>query len=243
MFHSFSLSALPSSVLLTLASVLLSGVILRPILAQTDPPNDGPRPTIDANAPVIISPRNSDVLDPTPRFLWARVQAVDVYTVSLESPDRGVFWRTEVEGTEVIYDGAPLDAETDYTLSVMARSNDLGRGDNTEIATFVIIADDERETINAELRHLEAIADPSDRGALLESQIEFLSEHDLIGDAINLLDIELINNPDSLDAICLLDELFEQANDIALKALGFQASFEQYRNDRNLGSCEDRTER
>jgi hypothetical protein len=80
--------------------------------------------------------------------------------------------------------------------------------------------------------------DPNDRGTLLESQVELLSEYALIGDAINLLDLELINNPDSLDAVCLLDDLFEQANDMVWNALRIQDQLDQYRTDRNLGSCE-----
>ncbi len=238
MLHASSFSVFPSSVLLTLTSVLLSGVIIRPIFAETDPPNNGPRPTIDANAPYIISPRNSDVLDRTPRFQWARVQTADSYIVSLESRGRGVFWQTEVEGIEAIYDGAPLDAETEYTLTVTTRSKDSERSDNVQTTTFYTISDTHREMVEAELRRLETIADPNDRGTLLDSQVELLTDQNLIGDAIDLLDLELVNNPDSLDAICLLDDLFEQANDMALNALGFQDSFDQYRNDRNLGTCE-----
>jgi hypothetical protein len=239
MFQLSSLFILPSSVFLALASVLLSGVITRPSFAETDPPNPGgPRPTIDANAPYIISPRDSDVLDRTPRFQWARVQTANSYIVSLASRGRGVFWQVEVEGTEATYDGTPLAAETEYTLTVTLRSQEANRSDNVQTTTFYTLSDDQRETIEAELQRLETIADPSDRGTLLGSQVKLLTDQDLIGDAIDLLDLELVNNPDSLDAICLLDDLFEQVNDTALNALGFQDSFEQYRNDRNLGSCE-----
>jgi hypothetical protein len=238
MFHSSSFSAFALSVLLSVTSVLLSSALLRPLRAQTDPPNGGPRPTYDANAPYIIAPRNSNLLDQTPRFQWTRVQDVESYVVSLESGSRGVFWQTEVEGTEVVYDGAPLEAETDYTLKVKARSNDADRADSTESTTFYTISDTDRVTVETELHRLEMTTDPNDRGTLLESQVELLSEYALIGDAINLLDLELINNPDSLDAVCLLDDLFEQANDMVWNALGIQDQLDQYRIDRNLGSCE-----
>ncbi|TAF56516.1 MAG: hypothetical protein EAZ61_03050 [Oscillatoriales cyanobacterium] len=237
--HVSRLSAFAASLLLSTTSALLSGVVLRPVLAETDPPNPGgPRPIYDATAPYIIAPRNSELLDQTPRFQWTRVQNVASYVVSLESADRGVFWQTEVEGTEVVFDGAPLAADTDYTLKVKARSQETGRTDNTEVTTFYIIPEAERTAIEAELQRLETTLDLNDRGTLLESQVRLLSEEGLIGDAINLLDLELVNNPDSLDAVCLLRDLFEQTKDPTLKALGIPEQLDQYRIDRNLGSCE-----
>lgn len=239
MFLTSNSPLFPTSALLTLSSILLSGVIVLPLFAETDPPSDdGTRPTIDANAPYIISPRDSDTRNQAPRFQWAQVEGVESYTVSLTSRDRGMFWVKEIFGIETIYDGDPLPPETDYILSVTARSNDPTRTDNTQTTTFYVISDTERAEIEAELRNLEAIADPNDRGTLLESQVELLSNKYLISDAIDLLDAELVSNPNSLDAICLLDDLFEQANDAMLNAIGVRDSFVQYRDDHHLGECE-----
>lgn len=239
MFPASNSPIFPSSALLTLSSILLSGVITLPLFAETDPPSDdGTRPAIDANAPYIISPRNSATRNLAPRFQWAQVDGIESYTVSLTSVDRGMFWVKEIAGIETIYDGDPLQPETDYILSVTARSDNAARADNIQTTTFYIISDAERAVIEAELHRLEAIADPNDRGALLESQVELLSSKYLMSDAIDLLDAELVDNPDSLDAVCLLDDLFEQANDAMLNAIGLRESFVQYREARNLGSCE-----
>lgn len=230
----------PTSAFLTLSSILLSGVIVLPLFAETDPPSgDGTRPAVSASAPYIISPRNSLTRNQSPRFQWARVENLESsYIVSLASVDRGTFWQKEVMGIETIYDGEPLDPGTKYTLSVTARSNSVNRSDNTQISIFYVISEEERAEVEAELRRIEASTDPSDRRVFLGSQVELLLDHYLTGDAIDFLDAELVKNPNSRDAVCLLDDLFEQANDAMLDAIGVQATLARYLEDRNLENCD-----
>lgn len=81
----------------------------------------------EANSPHIISPRNTALLNPEPRFRW-HIPGAKSYTVRLERDgEEDVIWSTKVEEAKIFYPFAQgekaLKPGPSYTLIVIADNN------------------------------------------------------------------------------------------------------------------------
>lgn len=81
-------------------------------------PRGGSNPLI----PYLISPRQTQVLSPTPVLRWNGVPNATEYRVYLRSPT-GIIWEETVKETEIVYPGEPvLQAEVKYAVVVEANT-------------------------------------------------------------------------------------------------------------------------
>ena len=132
--------------------------------------------------PLILSPRQTDVLTDRPTFTWRRVGGATRYQVSL-SAEGGPLWTRSSTGASLAYpaDVAALARDADYLLEVSA----MGEKDpvRKESAGFHVISAEQSEAIQANLGRIRESAGGEKSPAACYLAGSYLGGHGLFGDA------------------------------------------------------------
>lgn len=139
----------------------------------------------DGSYPLVLSPRRTQLLSPTPRLRWTPVKGVEKYLVKIRSP-KGI-WSGQSARTEIEYPAwaPPLEFGTDYKL--IAEAN--GESSNSEPGPglgFSLLAKDEAEVVRKQEGQLNRLGFAPGPTAFLTAHI--YAAHDLNAEAIDQLE-------------------------------------------------------
>jgi hypothetical protein len=127
-------------------------------------------------APLLLSPRKTEVLETQPAFTWRAVEGATRYRLKL-SGESGELWSREVTGTRLDYpaDATPLAAGADYLWEIEALS-DRGSLGEREDSYFRVVASDEAKRVRDDLERIATSA-----GGDASAAAQFLSGSYLFG--------------------------------------------------------------
>lgn len=140
----------------------------------------------DSTKPYLISPRNTTIADTQPLLKWNPVEGATSYQVELI----GANWSTEVEATEVRYDGEEvLKPGQRYWVTITAYEEDrvLASTQRQKRIGFTILSTEKSQELGAEI--VKQVRQSEDLDVLYLTLIEIYRDEDyqLYADAITLL--------------------------------------------------------
>jgi hypothetical protein len=145
---------------------------------------------------LILSPRQTDILETKPGFRWRSIRGATRYRVVV-SGENGELWQRETADTTLGYpgDAAPLARGAELLWEVHA-SNDKGPVHRDE-ATFRVKPEAEAEAVIQRLTRIEEVAGPSGQDAPRFIAGAYLAGEGLLDDAIERFEALCRQNPSS----------------------------------------------
>lgn len=137
-------SQLPGEVYSSVTRFVTGGSAQTGLVAMTSM-----RGVTDAS-PLLLAPRKTELLDPTPSFSWRAVEGATRYRIAV-SGDAGELWSRDLKGTTLDYpsDAPPLTAGADYLWEVRAL-DDHGEKRHEE-SFFHVLATDDASSVRGSL--------------------------------------------------------------------------------------------
>ncbi|MEQ8995232.1 MAG: tetratricopeptide repeat protein [Coleofasciculus sp. B1-GNL1-01] len=158
----------------------------------------------DPTIPYVITPHRGEILDGKPTIRWNPVAGVSRYTVRVTGS--GVYWETQVSGTEVVYPGEPvLQRGKEYLVVVEAdgTSSQLDKGGEYR---FRLVYPDVAQRVQEKIQAI-AQSDLSEAAqALAMADVYF--EEDLDSEAIAILESLVQSGSQTVQVYQLLGDLY-----------------------------------
>ncbi len=174
------------------------------VLPSSDPRVPNPRSPIDGDAPYIISPRNTALLDSQPKLRWNPVPGAKRYTVKVWGAS-GAMWETQVSAPEVAYAGQPLQAGQEYLAFVQ---DDSAYPTEGESAKFWVLDAQKAQEVHERITALTKQGLSAEAEALAKAHI--YSSYSLFADAIAALECALAKGNQTTAVYLMLGALYEQ---------------------------------
>ncbi len=173
-------SAMPAEVFKTVAKNLVAGsretglVALAPLRGGAEA------------APLLESPRRTQVLADRPAFAWRAVDGATRYRLAV-SDDRGELWRREVTGTTLDYpaDAEPLvrGAEVLWEVEALSDTDALRK----EESSFTVASADEADLIRTQAGRIREATGAASTDVALYLEGVYLAGHGVYGEAAERL--------------------------------------------------------
>ncbi len=151
----------------------------------------------------MITPHRGEILDGKPTIRWNPVAGVSRYTVRVTGS--GVYWETQVSGTEVVYPGEPvLQPGKDYLVVVEAdgTSSQLDKGGEYRFRLVY------PEVVQRVQEKIEAIAQDMPEEVQALTMVDIFFEEDLDSEAIAILESLVQSGSQMVQVYQLLGDLY-----------------------------------
>ncbi|MFP5269139.1 tetratricopeptide repeat protein [Coleofasciculus sp.] len=158
----------------------------------------------DPTIPYMITPHRGKILDGKPTIRWNPVAGVSQYTVRVTGS--GVYWETQVSGTEVVYPGEPvLQPGKDYLVVVEANgtSSQLDKGGDYR---FKLVYPEVAQRVQEKIEAIAQSDMPEAAQALTMADVYF--EEDLDSEAIAILESLVKSGSQTVQVYQLLGDLY-----------------------------------
>jgi len=158
----------------------------------------------DPTIPYLITPHRGEILDGQPTIRWNPVVGVSRYTVRVTGS--GVYWETQVSGTEVVYPGEPgLQPGEEYLVVVEAdgMSSQLDKGGEYR---FRLVYPDVAQRVQDKIDAIAQLELSPEDQALAMADVYF--NEDLHSSAIAILESLVKSGSETVAVYQLLGDLY-----------------------------------
>lgn len=158
----------------------------------------------DPTIPYVITPHRGEILDGKPTIRWNPVAGVSRYTVRVTGS--GVYWETQVSGTEVVYPGEPvLQLGQEYLVVVEAdgTSSQLDKGGEYR---FRVVYPEVAQRVQEKIQAIAQLDVPEEAQAL--TMVDTYFKEDLDSEAIAILESLVQSGSQTVQVYQLLGDLY-----------------------------------
>lgn len=158
----------------------------------------------DPTVPYVITPHRGKILDGQPTIRWNPVAGVSRYTVRVTGS--GVYWETQVSGTEVVYPGEPgLKPGEEYLVVVEAdgMSSQLDKGGDYR---FKLVYPDVAQRVQDKIDAIAQLDVSEDAQAWMIADVYV--DEDLDSEAIAILESLVNSGSETVAVYQLLGDLY-----------------------------------
>jgi len=158
----------------------------------------------DPTIPYVITPHRGEILDGKPTIRWNPVAGVSRYTVRVTGS--GVYWETQVSGTEVVYPGEPVLQPTEEYLVVVEADGTSSQLDKGGEYKFRLVYPYVAQRVQEKIQAIAQLDVPEEAQAL--TMVDTYFKEDLDSEAIAILESLVQSGSQKVQVYQLLGDLY-----------------------------------